>query len=97
VRIPLRLSSRTFFLLFGGIFLVAGSTLIYEGLNAAVLERAYVEQQRSRIVLGDPGEVRETLLALQEKFAADEIMVITITGDYESRRASYRLLAAAFS
>ncbi|MGB5079411.1 MAG: LLM class flavin-dependent oxidoreductase [Burkholderiales bacterium] len=60
-------------------------------------ERAYVEQQRSRIVLGDPGEVRESLLALQEKFAADEIMVITITGDYESRRTSYRLLAEAFA
>jgi hypothetical protein len=54
VRIPLRLSSRTFFLLFGGIFLVAGSTLIYEGLNAAVLERAYVEQGEAvqAVVLG---------------------------------------------
>jgi len=60
-------------------------------------ERAYIEQQRARIVLGDPGEVRGTLLALQEKFAADEIMVITITGDYESRRTSYRLVAEAFA
>jgi len=60
-------------------------------------ERVYIEQQRARIVLGDPGEVRETLLRLQEEFAADEIMVITITGDYQSRRDSYRQLAEAFA
>src|SRR3989440_2216758 len=60
-------------------------------------ERAYIEQQRSRLVRGDPGEVRENLLELKEKFAADELMVITITGDYESRRTSYRLVAEAFA
>src|SRR6266581_9498428 len=60
-------------------------------------ERAYIEQQRSRLVHGDPGEVREKLLELKEKFAADELMVITITGDYESRRTSYRLVAEAFT
>ncbi len=60
-------------------------------------ERAYIEQQRSRLVHGDPGEVREKLLELKEKFAGDELMVITITGDYESRRESYRLVAEAFA
>jgi luciferase family oxidoreductase group 1 len=60
-------------------------------------ERAYVEQQRARLVHGDPAEVREKLLALKEAFQADEIMIITITGDYESRRTSYRLVAEAFS
>jgi luciferase family oxidoreductase group 1 len=60
-------------------------------------ERAYVEHQRSRLVHGDPGEVREKLLELKEKFAADELMIITITGDYESRRESYRLVAEAFA
>src|SRR5256884_480987 len=60
-------------------------------------ERAYIGQQRSRLVHGDPGEVREKLLSLKEKFAADELMVITITGDYESRRESYRLVAEAFA
>ena len=59
-------------------------------------ERAYVEQQRARLVLGDPGEVREKLLEMKERFATDELMVITITGDYESRRTSYRLIAEAF-
>jgi luciferase family oxidoreductase group 1 len=59
-------------------------------------ERAYVEQQRARVVLGDPAEVREKLLELKEKYAADEVMLLTITGDYESRRESYRLVAEAF-
>src|SRR6266571_4831438 len=53
-------------------------------------------ERRARLVLGDPGEVRGKLLELKEKFAADEIMVVTITGDYESRRTSYRLVAEAF-
>jgi luciferase family oxidoreductase group 1 len=60
-------------------------------------ERTYIEQQRTRLVHGDPGEVREKLRELKEKFAADELMVITITGDYESRRTSYRLVAEAFT
>jgi alkanesulfonate monooxygenase SsuD/methylene tetrahydromethanopterin reductase-like flavin-dependent oxidoreductase (luciferase family) len=60
-------------------------------------ERAYIEEQRARLVLGDPGEVRGKLLELREKFAADEIMVVTITGDYENRRTSYRLVAEAFA
>ena len=59
-------------------------------------ERAYIEEQRARLALGDPGEVREKLLEMKEKFSADEIMVVTITGDYESRRTSYRLVAEAF-
>jgi alkanesulfonate monooxygenase SsuD/methylene tetrahydromethanopterin reductase-like flavin-dependent oxidoreductase (luciferase family) len=48
-------------------------------------------------VHGDPGEVRDKLMELKEGFSADELMVITITGDYESRRTSYRLVAEAFA
>ena len=60
-------------------------------------ERAYIGQQRARLVHGDPGEVRDKLMEMKEGFSADELMVITITGDYESRRTSYRLVAEAFS
>lgn len=59
-------------------------------------ERAHVQSQRARLVHGDPDEVRSKLLALQQHYSADELAVITITGDYESRRTSYRLLAEAF-
>jgi len=58
-------------------------------------ERAYVQQQRARLVHGDPGAVREKLLALREETQADELMILSITGDYETRRESYRLLARA--
>jgi len=33
---------------------------------------------------------------MQEQFRADELMAITITGDYDSRLKSYELLAGAF-
>ena len=60
-------------------------------------ERAYVEQQRARLVHGDPAQVRDQLLALAEQHQADELMAITITGDYASRQESYRLLARALA
>jgi hypothetical protein len=34
---------------------------------------------------------------MAQAFAADELMVITITGDYDSRLRSYELLAEAFA
>jgi luciferase family oxidoreductase group 1 len=60
-------------------------------------ERIYIEQQRARLVHGDPAEVREKLVALREKFEADELMAVTITGDPESRRTSYQLVAEVFA
>jgi luciferase family oxidoreductase group 1 len=66
-----------------------------EGYRYTERERAYVEQQRARLVHGDPGEVRERLLELKEETAADELMILSITGDYETRRTSYRLIAEA--
>jgi len=59
-------------------------------------ERAYAAQQRPRLVHGDPQTVRDGLLRLAERYATEEIMLLTITGDYASRRRSYELVAAAF-
>lgn len=59
-------------------------------------EAAYIRSQRARVVLGDPPTVRARLLALAERYAADELMIITITGDYPSRLRSYELIAGAF-
>jgi len=59
-------------------------------------ERIYVQQQRARLVHGNPDQVRDKLLALKERFAADELMILSITGDYATRRESYRLVAKAF-
>ena len=34
---------------------------------------------------------------MAERYGADELMVLTITGDYASRLRSYELLAEAFA
>jgi luciferase family oxidoreductase group 1 len=59
-------------------------------------DRRRIAHHRRRLVLGDPATVRERLLAMQREFEADEVMVITITGDYDARLRSYELLARAF-
>ena len=59
-------------------------------------ERRYVLAQRERAVIGGPEKSSRELTALVERYAADELMVLTITGDYDSRRRSYELLAEAF-
>ncbi len=59
-------------------------------------ERRYVLSQRERAVIGGVDKAVQELKALVERYAADELMVLTITGDYESRRRSYELLIEAF-
>jgi luciferase family oxidoreductase group 1 len=56
-----------------------------------------IAHHRRRLVAGTPPAVREKLLEMAQAFAADELMVITITGDYDSRLRSYELLAEAFA
>jgi len=59
-------------------------------------ERRYVLSQRDRAVIGSPETCRRELTALAERYAADEVMALTITGDYATRLRSYELLARAF-
>lgn len=59
-------------------------------------DRQRIAYHRRRVVLGTPDAVRDRLLELKTAYQADELMVITITGDYESRIKSYTLLARAF-
>jgi len=59
-------------------------------------ERQRIAYNRRRLVFGAPATVKARLQALQAQFEADELMVITITGSYETRLESYRLLAQAF-
>jgi luciferase family oxidoreductase group 1 len=60
-------------------------------------DRILMQRERARAVIGTADTVKARLLELQAQFQADEIMVITITGDYASRMHSYELLAAAFA
>jgi luciferase family oxidoreductase group 1 len=59
-------------------------------------DRRRIAHHRRRVVAGTPAMVRERLLELRETYEADELMAITITGDYGSRMRSYELLAEAF-
>src|SRR5690349_20002866 len=59
-------------------------------------EREYVAGQRARAVIGGPRRVRQELEAMARRYGADEVMVLTITGDYASRAQSYERLIAAF-
>lgn len=58
-------------------------------------DRQRIAHHRRRVVLGSPDVVKTRLLEIQAEFAADELMVITITGDYDTRLHSYELIAAA--
>jgi luciferase family oxidoreductase group 1 len=60
-------------------------------------ERAYVMGQRARAILGSPGTCRREIEAMAGRYGADEVMVLTITGSYETRRRSYELLSEAFA
>ena len=59
-------------------------------------ERTYVTGQRARAVLGSPQTCRREIEAMAERYGADEVMVLTITGSYETRLRSYELLIAEF-
>jgi len=56
-------------------------------------ERRYVVGQRARAVIGGPAKCRREIEAMAQRYAADEVMLLTITGDYASRLRSYELLA----
>lgn len=58
-------------------------------------DRRRIAFHRRRVVAGTPDVVRARLLDLAAAYGAEELMAITITGDYGSRLRSYELLAAA--
>jgi luciferase family oxidoreductase group 1 len=59
-------------------------------------ERRYVMSQRARAIIGSPATCRAELEAMAARYEAEEVMVLTITGDYATRRRSYELLIGAF-
>jgi luciferase family oxidoreductase group 1 len=59
-------------------------------------ELAILAHARRRTVAGAPEQVRERLLHIAAQFGVDELVVVTITPDAQTRLRSYELLAAAF-
>jgi luciferase family oxidoreductase group 1 len=59
-------------------------------------ERTVVEREKARSIIGTPESVVERMRALEERFDADELIVLTVAGSYRARLRSYQLLAEAF-
>lgn len=59
-------------------------------------EMMIVEYNRHRTIAGDPAGVAARLGAIAEAHGVDELVVVTITHDFEARLRSYALLAEAF-
>lgn len=59
-------------------------------------DRRRIAHHARRLVLGTPDAVRQRLTALAAESRADELMILTITGDYGSRIRSYELVAESF-
>ncbi len=59
-------------------------------------ERRFVMGQRARAIIGSPATCRREIEAMAARYGVDEVMVLTITGDYASRQRSYELLIEAF-
>ncbi|RIW35652.1 LLM class flavin-dependent oxidoreductase [Bacillus salacetis] len=56
-------------------------------------ERARIRENRKRMVVGNPQKVKERLLKLSEQYETDEIMLVTITFDFEEKLKSFKLVA----
>ena len=59
-------------------------------------DRAIIERERPRAVIGTPDVVAERINELSRRFAADEVVVLTVAADYAARLKSYELLARRF-
>lgn len=59
-------------------------------------ELDYIAYLRQTSVHGSPGTVRGKLEDLAETYGTSELVIVTITYDFQARRESYRLLAREF-
>ena len=59
-------------------------------------ELAFLTYQQGRAIEGDPDVVKRGVLEIAATYDVDEVIVLTITHDYEARKRSYELLAEAF-
>lgn len=60
-------------------------------------DRVVVERERPRTICGTPERVAARMEALREQFAADELIVLSVTASYAARLRTYELLAQAFA
>lgn len=59
-------------------------------------EQDALDHARSTSIFGPPDFVKSRLEAIAADYGVDELVVVTITYDFEARKRSYELLASAF-
>ena len=59
-------------------------------------DKKKIEKMKRNMIIGDPVKVKAEIEELNEKYEADEMMIVTITHDEEAKYTSYRLLAKEF-
>ncbi|WP_270179995.1 LLM class flavin-dependent oxidoreductase [Alkalihalobacillus sp. CinArs1] len=62
----------------------------------SVFDKARIRENRNRIIVGDPKQVRQQIEELGNMYQTNEVIVNTITYDFNARLKSYRLLAEEF-
>ena len=68
-----------------------------ENYNYSEHELAVLEANPRHIIKGTPQTVKEELMEMVEKYGVDELMIVTITYDFEARCRSYELLAEVWA
>jgi luciferase family oxidoreductase group 1 len=63
----------------------------------APIDRERIRQNRERLFVGTPAQVRDSLGHLIAQSQADEVMITTMIYDHDARKHSYSLFAEAFS
>lgn len=59
-------------------------------------DRMRIEAGSHRRIVGTPDQVKRRLEEMSERLGIDEMMIVTVTHDFEARLRSYRLVAEAF-
>ena len=49
----------------------------------------------ARMIAGDPAQVRDELHRVAARYGVDELMIVTVTHDWDARVRSYELIAEA--
>ena len=67
-----------------------------EHLTYTIAEQERINFNRKRMITGTPEVIKEKLIKLANDYNIDELILVTITEDFEDRLESYKLLAGQF-
>jgi luciferase family oxidoreductase group 1 len=61
-----------------------------------MFDRFRIQENRKRMVVGSPAQVKEQLVQMSQAYQTDEIMICSIMHDFEAKLKSYYLIAKEF-